>query len=473
MNQLLIDTTGSIAGLIFALIILRRLSLPTTLSSMIHTIRRSLSVIASPRISDHWKERAVPAYATRLLKHSLVMTLGIALVVVSFSAGFIIVLALIEGNIEPASRRLLHWQPQLVTVILAIVYATVTARRGDSIYGPLERTLHELALGNAMTPQLIFSIERRLPQRRYISPRPVYVTGLARAGTTVLLNALHATDTFATLNYTNMPFVTAPRLWTSTMKPFRRRIARHERAHGDGVLVDDQSPEAFEEVFWLMRCRPDYVKQAGLVPHTPPDSAIRDYRDFVRSVITASGNAHHRYLAKNNNNLLRLASLHHAFPDAVIVLPFRAPVAHATSLLTQHRRFLDIHRRDSFSASYMTWLGHFEFGGNMKPLLLPGVEGELQGKDPLSLEYWLHYWFATYRFVAEIPANNIILFDYDLLTQEPERQLARLAGAINCPTPSLTSFSDQIRRTDPEPARLCGIEPIDNLYQTLRVRAVQ
>ncbi|MEG7756646.1 hypothetical protein U2103_15325, partial [Listeria monocytogenes] len=55
-----------------------------------------------------------------------------------------------------------------------------------------------------------------------------------------------------------------------------------------------------------------------------------------------------RYASKNNLNIARIGGLAGAFPDADIVVPFRAPLQHAASLLHQHRNFLDLHARDAF-----------------------------------------------------------------------------------------------------------------------------
>ncbi|NMW21431.1 MAG: hypothetical protein HKK67_07330 [Chlorobiaceae bacterium] len=77
----------------------------------------------------------------------------------------------------------------------------------------------------------------------------------------------------------------------------------------------------------------------------------------------------------NNNNILRLGSFRQAFPDALIIVPFREPVQQAISLLQQHTQFWAMHERDSFSRYYMEWLGHHEFGRTHRPFLFPVVSG--------------------------------------------------------------------------------------------------
>ena len=47
-----------------------------------------------------------------------------------------------------------------------------------------------------------------------------------------------------------MPFVSAPLLWDTLSGRFRKTAVLKERAHGDGMAVGYDSPEAFEEVIW-------------------------------------------------------------------------------------------------------------------------------------------------------------------------------------------------------------------------------
>ena len=49
-----------------------------------------------------------------------------------------------------------------------------------------------------------------LPSPKNNSDDHVFVSGLARSGTTALLNALYQSGTFASLSYDDMPFILAP-----------------------------------------------------------------------------------------------------------------------------------------------------------------------------------------------------------------------------------------------------------------------
>ncbi|MFC3671505.1 sulfotransferase [Novosphingobium pokkalii] len=309
---------------------------------------------------------------------------------------------------------------------------------GAHAYRPLDRLLHRIALGSRAALELSFDLERarhgRAAAALPLRP-PVFVAGLARAGTTVLTQRLEAADHFASLHYADMPFPLAPNTWASLVARRRRAVARTPRGHGDGLEHDLDSAEAIEEVFWRMQCCPDYLSQESLCAHAPDAAALAAFGQFMALVCLARGQG--RYLSKNNANVLRLGSLA-TLPGAVLVHPFRAPLEQAASLLAQHRRAIRLAGQDRFRADYMRWLGHHEFGLHRRPFRLnagPPVSG-----DPDTLAYWLRTWSAVYRHVLDQPAEVAALqcfVDYDRLAQgEPGLRVALarrlgLAGALD------------------------------------------
>ena len=88
-----------------------------------------------------------------------------------------------------------------------------------------------------------------MDRRGNFNDNHVFVAGLARSGTTILLNAIYQSSQFASLTYDDMPFILAPNFWKK-ISPRKSHGELKERAHGDGVKVTTDSPEAFEEVFW-------------------------------------------------------------------------------------------------------------------------------------------------------------------------------------------------------------------------------
>ena len=80
----------------------------------------------------------------------------------------------------------------------------------------LDQILHRLALQATPIAELSFDMDQRSVRkdpREIIGERHVFVSGLARAGTTVLMRHFHATGAYRSLTYRDMPFVLAPNLW--------------------------------------------------------------------------------------------------------------------------------------------------------------------------------------------------------------------------------------------------------------------
>lgn len=333
-------------------------------------------------------------------------------------------------------------------------------------YSGLEKFLHRMALGKPAVAEMLHDLERSLflksaPQAR--QGAHVIVAGLARAGTTILMREIHATGDFASLTYADMPFVLAPNLWSRVARKTRPGL-KAERAHGDGIEVDTQSPEALEEVYWRLFCSKDYLSREGLSPHLPSRDAMAGYVDLIRLVLRKTGKT--RYLAKNNNAILRLPSLARGLPQAVILVPIRAPLAHAQSLLNQHRRFLGA---DDFTADYMTWLGHHEFGRGQRPFLFDSPPTG----DPLSLDYWLEMWISVYRHLGETVAglSSARMIPHEDLTGNPAVwpalcNLLDLAG-----NPLKEARMSGPRETDTHSADLA--QEAEQLYQALRKTALQ
>lgn len=509
LNEILIDGIATTAGIFGSVFLLQRLHPARVVGQLERTVRQSLRVVASRRISQHWKERVVPAYALSVLAASLRLALIMALLAGVFVMLFTLVyLPFVEGP-SAAFHRLLRWQPQAMVMGIGLGYLLYYRHRrsrdslsaDDSIaasrtlpsqgrpavaYNQLERVLHRLALGQPLIRRAAFDLDCLLTRNQCSEIlRPVYVAGLARSGTTVLLEILLASGEFTSLTYRHMPFVTAPGFWSALSKYFRRPGQLRERAHGDGLEVGPDSPEAFEEVFWLMMLGRDYVIEHGLLPHTADAEVVAAYRCYVGNILTAAAcKPGQRYLCKGNNNLLRIRTLLHACPDAYVVIPFRNPLAHADSLMRQHQRFVEIHSHDAFSLHYMNWLGHFEFGENMKPFLFSEQARPAKSDESMSLSYWLRYWGVVYGQLwsdfreggsAGI-GRRVLFFDYDRLCVDPIASLERLASAIDVDPDVLVSQAARVN----QPARTASIDDIPaalsdhlgTLYEQLRCVAI-
>ena len=271
----------------------------------------------------------------------------------------------------------------------------------DRCFGALFHAWPGLGRGLAALESRIAALDGELPP----IDRPVYVCGLVRSGSTVLLEALAQVPGFATHRYADFPFLYTPWWWNAlrTRLP-RPPAAPQERAHGDRVAVTRDSPEAFEEVFWQQAFPGRHDPAVDQVLEGDAHNAAFDafYTLHLRKLLAARGAR--RYLAKANYHLTRLGYLHARFPDARFVVPLREPLSHVGSLLRQHRRFVDLARADGAIARHLVRVGHREFGPGRRAIQA-GDAAEAaaiqaafdRGRD---VEGYARQWAALYGWLA-------------------------------------------------------------------------
>ncbi len=106
--------------------IARRLGIGPRLLRFNRLLSKSMRVVRSPAISDHWKERVLPRYSAGIFK----ATLGLALVMILFLAPFALVIALGYGIGEDVDGFLSSLTGILVVTAMAGGYALVRQRIG-------------------------------------------------------------------------------------------------------------------------------------------------------------------------------------------------------------------------------------------------------------------------------------------------------------------------------------------------------
>lgn len=305
-------------------------------------------------------------------------------------------------------------------------------------YSTTDRFFHSLAFSGPFVQTAVSRVEDRLFARAVQTPArtPVFVTSLARGGTTALLNALYDSPGIATHTYRDMPFVTAPILWNRLSGGSRRGAEPHQRAHGDGLEINLDSPEAFEEVIWKLYW-PEKFQGATIglwdAEDHKADAAeflTRHMAKVVRARTGGGAPAVRRYCSKNNANIARLPYLLDRFPGCHIVVPVRRPEAHAASLLRQHQNFLHQQAGDDFIRRYMRDIGHFEFGLLHRPIGFPGFDPAQY--DPATPEYWMAYWIHAFRHVLT-HRNSCIFILQDDLRRDPERIMRALYRQLDLP----------------------------------------
>ncbi len=266
---------------------------------------------------------------------------------------------------------------------------------------------------------------------------PIYVAGLARSGSTFLLEALAEHADTSTHRYKDFPPVFTPYWWNRFLGFMPEKEAEPaERAHKDGIKITEDSPEAFEESLW-MAFFPDL--------HDPKSSAVLDratvnpaferfYRDHIQKLLTVR--AGKRYLSKGNYNLTRLAYLHTIFTDARFVLPLRAPAWHIASLIKQHRLFCKGLAGNKRAQAHMRRVGHFEFGLDRRPINA-GDDHEIQAIESLwndgrEIEGQARYWAHLHGKIADQLEHDpalraaTLIVGYERLCAEPVETLQGL-----------------------------------------------
>lgn len=328
-----------------------------------------------------------------------------------------------------------------------------------SRYGTMDRLFHRLAF-SMIDLQIDLAAREDREHNADLSllrtGAPTFVTGLPRAGTTLLLDVLSVDPGVASHTYRDMPVLFCPLTWRQFSVRFHRRNEPTERAHGDGLAVGYDSPEAFEEALWLHFWR-DHYGENEIAPWREKE-AHADFSTFLerhmRKIILNARNSSRpdatRYLSKNNANIARSGWLKREFPEARILVPFRHPANHAASLLRQHQNFTRLHASDGFAKKYMSDLGHFEFGALHKPIRFTGFNPPASD-NPDRSAYWLRYWVAAYMHLLSRPESELILVDFDALCWNPRPGLSLIADLIEAEAPALILGQEQRFRPPAEP----------------------
>lgn len=265
--------------------------------------------------------------------------------------------------------------------------------------------------------------------------RPVFITGLARSGTTILLEILSSVPGVATHRYRDFPFLMTPCLWNRYLNWFAADETPIERAHKDGIHITRESPEAFEEPIWQ-----------AFFPHVHDPRAIHRISNEEQNQAFATFFADHirknllvrngtRYLSKGNYNFARVEYLLSIFPESRFVIPIRHPISHVHSLVRQHRLFSQYASSDARVPKYLAAAGHYEFGPQRVPIRLSADGGDrvltawTAGDEYLG---YAHQWAEVYGFIDSLRrqqsdiADKILVVRYEDLCSDPTTVLTAI-----------------------------------------------
>ncbi len=309
----------------------------------------------------------------------------------------------------------------------AIPFILLSFKKDKGDYSEWSMLLHRMILDNENISKQLFAFEKKIFSAKIKQPQSdfVIISGLARSGTSALTTLLHESGIFHSLSYANMPFLLSPNSWKKVYDPTSKNLK--ERAHGDKVLFGYTTIEALEEYFFKAHLSNSFIQEKTLSEHVLDEKTYTHYIQYQQLLQKEKNTT---YLAKNNNFILRYRSLREWNKDFKVVFIFRHPVEHAYSLFKQHQRFSALHKEDAFSLEYMNWLGHHEFGTNLKHFQFTSTQIPADAK-PDTMEYWLHTWINYYTVILNLEEDpNRMLLQYEDFLHEPRKTVHALSDFI-------------------------------------------
>jgi len=282
---------------------------------------------------------------------------------------------------------------------------------------------------------------------------PVYVCGLARAGSTVLLELLTAAPEFTTHRYSDYPLLWTPYWWNWMRSRLPLPSAQpQQRAHHDRIAVTVDSPEAFEELLWMHFFSGRHDPRVDQVLSAQSENAAfaAFYTMHMRKLLAVRGAQ--RYLAKGNYNLTRIAYLRRLFPDARFIITVREPFAHVASLVKQDRLFNTWAKDDPAIARHLARCGHFEFGPHKSAvnvgdaIAAQAIQACFDAGEPVH--GYAQQWASSYGWLLQTLANDAGLagacriVDYSTLCAEPAAELRCIYAHAGVAAPLATALSE-------------------------------
>lgn len=295
-----------------------------------------------------------------------------------------------------------------------------------------------------------------LKKRLKKTNNPIYICGLARAGTTITLEAISQHPDSATHSYRDFPMMFTPYFWNKLLDKcdkFLPQSKPQERSHKDGILVTPKSPEAMEEILWMAFFKDLHQENSSSILDKSHNNPIfsKFYQEHIQKLLLAHNKT--RYVSKANYNITRLNYLNSIFDDAKFIILVRDPVTHISSLMKLDKRFAKTHQENPSSLKQMNLSGHFEFGLDRK-LICTDIEKDQMIKTLFQknkeIEAWAHYWNEIYSYILKLAQdknikNNIKIIIYEDFCQNSEQTLTSLFNFCQLsPNPELIAKYSKI-----------------------------
>lgn len=254
--------------------------------------------------------------------------------------------------------------------------------------------------------------------------KPLYITGLARSGTTILLEYMAKHPEVVTHRYRDFPYIYTPYFWQKLSRPFIKRDALKERAHRDRLMVNADSPESMEEMLWAHFLTENEPLQDHILDQNFSHPAFETfYRQHIKKLlVTRKGT---RYASKANYCLTRIRYLNGLFPDAKFLVLVRKPDHFVASCLKQDKLFTEEQRKDTSRLLHTNSTQHFEFGLNKRVISFGNNDKQqeiaalLQSNEQMDrVKGWATYWNEAYQHVLSLLEDQALRATIQLVRYE-------------------------------------------------------
>ena len=275
--------------------------------------------------------------------------------------------------------------------------------------------------------------------------KPIYITGLARAGTTIILEMLSKHSDVATHQYKHILMPYLPYLFSMITSIVKIYTKPFERFHKDGIIVTRESPEAVEEIIWRKFFDNNHNENISNIigGDTSNPKFEKFYQTHIRKLILNQNRS--RYLAKNNYHVTRLEYLLRLFPSSKFLIIIRNPIDHIASLIKQTKLFLRMEREHPLLIDWLRISGHNEFGHHQLCINVGNTERiheirELWSFKETYIRGWAHYWRSIYNFIAnQLDVNKKLkkatfIVRYDDLCESPGKIIDEILEHIELQT---------------------------------------
>ena len=251
--------------------------------------------------------------------------------------------------------------------------------------------------------------------------KPIFICGLARSGTTAILNLLNNHKETGSFEYRDLPYTKTLIFWNKINSLFYRGLKKKGRIHGDDMEVDQYSPDSLEEIIWGDFLQ-DY-NNSGFFTFLDQDYTNRNFENYfynqIRKILKVRGNKK-RYLSKANYNIFRIKYIKKLFPDSKIIVCFRDPIETSVSSAKVHQIFLNLSKENRYFDKRLNIMCHFEFGNLRK-----NISDKYNDFDIVNFKeqecFYLKQWHMIYSMVINEYKNlsDVIFLDNSTFFENP------------------------------------------------------